>query len=178
MPISLRAVLIAAENGRKQRRIMKLGRLMPNWRFAISSCVISAMAFMALPSQAENLKGTAVVLRTLDKVTATTKDYTVSVGDKLNYGSLTVNVRHCEKRPPEDIPETYAFLQIDDRKLDGKGKSGEVERVFSGWMLASKPAVSALDHGVYDVWVLDCDVPAPVIELDEATDIPKLRIRN
>ena len=136
------------------------------------------MAFTALPSQAENLKGTAVVLRTLDKVTATTKDYTVRVGDKLNYGSLTVNVRHCEKRPPEDIPETYAFLQIDDRKLDGKGKSGEVERVFSGWMLASKPAISALDHGVYDVWVLDCDVPAPVIELDEATDIPKLRIRN
>ena len=89
-----------------------------------------------------------------------------------------MNVRHCEKRPPEDIPETYAFLQIDDRKLDGKGKSGEIERVFSGWMLASKPAVSALDHGVYDVWVLDCDVPAPVIELDDATDIPKLRIRN
>ena len=159
---------------------MKLGRQMPKGRFAISSCVMSAMAlaFTALPAQAENLKGTAVVLRTLDKVTATTKDYTVRVGDKLNYGSLTVNVRHCEKRPPEDIPETYAFLQIDDRKLDGKGKSGEVERVFSGWMLASKPAVSALDHGVYDVWVLDCDVPAPVIELDEATDIPKLRIRN
>ena len=157
---------------------MKLGRQMPKGRFTISSCVMSAMAFTALPSQAENLKGTAVVLRTLDKVTATTKDYTVRVGDKLNYGSLTVNVRHCEKRPPEDIPETYAFLQIDDRKLDGKGKSGEVERVFSGWMLASKPAVSALDHGVYDVWVLDCDVPAPVIELDDATDIPKLRIRN
>ena len=157
---------------------MKLGRLMPKGRFAISSLALSVMALTALPSQAENLKGTAVVLRTLDKVTATTKDYTVRVGDKLNYGSLTVNVRHCEKRPPEDIPETYAFLQIDDRKLDGKGKSGEIERVFSGWMLASKPAVSALDHGVYDVWVLDCDVPAPVIELDEATDIPKLRIRN
>ena len=157
---------------------MKLGRQMPKGRFAISSLALSVMALTALPSQAENLKGTAVVLRTLDKVTATTKDYTVRVGDKLNYGSLTVNVRHCEKRPPEDIPETYAFLQIDDRKLDGKGKSGETERVFSGWMLASKPAVSALDHGVYDVWVLDCDVPAPVIELDEATDIPKLRIRN
>ena len=157
---------------------MKLGRLMPKGRFAISSLALSVMALTALPSQAENLKGTAVVLRTLDKVTATTKDYTVRVGDKLHYGSLTVNVRHCEKRPPEDIPETYAFLQIDDKKLDGKGKSGETERVFSGWMLASKPAVSALDHGVYDVWVLDCDVPAPVIELDEATDIPKLRIRN
>ena len=151
---------------------------MPKGRFAIASFALSLMALAAVPVQAENLKGTAVVLRTLDKVTATTKDYTVPVGDKLTYGSLTVNVRHCEKRPPEDIPETYAFLQIDDKKLDGKGKSGETERVFSGWMLASKPAVSALDHGVYDVWVLDCDVPAPVIEPDEDAEllaIPKLR---
>jgi len=144
-------------------------------RTAISLCAIGMMAF--IPAQAENLKGTAVVLRTLDKVTATTKDYTVSVGDKLTYGSLTVNVRHCEKRPPEEIPETYAFLQIDDKKLDGKGKAGDIERIFSGWMMASKPAVSALDHGVYDVWVLDCDVPKPVIALDgeDGKAIPKLR---
>lgn len=143
-------------------------------RAAISFLALSSIMISA-PAQAENLTGTAVVLRTLDKVTATTKDYTVQVGDKLTYGSLTVNVRHCEKRPPEEIPETYAFLQIDDKKLDGKGKNGETERVFSGWMMASKPAISALDHGVYDVWVLDCDVPEPVIELDETEGIPSLR---
>jgi len=109
---------------------------------------------------AENLKGNAVVLRTLDKVTATTKDYTVKIGDKLQYGSLTVAVKHCEKKPPEDVPETYAFLQIDDLKRDGKGDDGQDVRVFSGWMLASNPAISALDHGVYDIWVIDCKVPA------------------
>lgn len=109
---------------------------------------------------AENLKGNAVVLRTLDKVTATTKDYTVRIGDELKYGSLTVAVKHCEKKPPEEVPETYAFLQIDDLKLDGKGEKGEQERVFSGWMMASNPAISALDHGVYDIWVIDCKVPA------------------
>jgi len=109
---------------------------------------------------AENLKGNAVVLRTLDKVTATTKDYTVKVGDELQYGSLTVAVKHCEKKPPEDVPETYAFLQIDDLKRDGKGDDGQDVRVFSGWMLASNPAISALDHGVYDIWVIDCKVPA------------------
>ncbi|WP_026941579.1 DUF2155 domain-containing protein [Hellea balneolensis] len=111
-------------------------------------------------AMAENLKGHAVVLRTLDKVTATTKDYTVKIGEELKYGSLTVAVKHCEKKPPEDVPETYAFLQIDDLKLDGKGDEGEQERVFSGWMLASNPAISALDHGVYDIWVIDCKVPA------------------
>ena len=109
---------------------------------------------------AGNLKGNAVVLRTLDKVTATTEDYTVRIGDELKYGSLTVVVKHCEKKPPEDVPETYAFLQIDDLKLDGKGDAGEQERVFSGWMMASNPAISALDHSVYDIWVIDCKVPA------------------
>ena len=122
--------------------------------------LILAATLLPVAAQAENLKGNAVVLRTLDKVTATTEDYTVRIGDELKYGSLTVAVKHCEKKPPEDVPETYAFLQIDDLKLDGKGDAGKQERVFSGWMLASNPAISALDHSVYDIWVIDCKVPA------------------
>lgn len=106
---------------------------------------------------AANIEGDSVVLRTLDKVTATTKDYKVTIGESLNYGSLRVDVKHCEKKPPEDIPETFAFLQIFDKKTDGMGESTEPEKVFSGWMLASKPAISALDHPVYDVWVIACN---------------------
>ncbi|WP_409432127.1 DUF2155 domain-containing protein [Litorimonas sp. RW-G-Af-16] len=118
------------------------------------------LAGLSSPALAANIDGTAVVLRTLDKVTATTKDYTVKVGDTLNYGSLTIEVAHCEKRPPEEIPETFAFLKIFDTRLDGKGTSVEpTEPIFSGWMFASNPAVSALDHGVYDVWVLRCNTP-------------------
>ena len=119
---------------------------------------LAGLAFAA-PAQADNLTGNAVVLRTLDKVTATTKDYTVKVGNELKYGSLTVAVKHCEKKPPEEVPETYAFLQITDKKLDGKGEDGEDEKLFSGWMMASNPAISALDHAVYDIWVIDCKVP-------------------
>jgi len=123
-------------------------------------------ACISVPAQADNLKGTAVVLRTLDKVTATTKDYTVKLGDVLEYGSLSIDAVHCEKRPPEEPPETYAFLKIKNMKLDGKGADGELETLFSGWMFASRPAVSALDHGVYDVWVIDCKVPAPKLDLN------------
>ena len=130
-------------------------------RALIALTAFGSIAFaVSLPAQAENIKGNAVILRTLDKVTATTKDYTVRIGEDLKYGSLTVAVKHCEKRPPEDVPETYAFLQIDDLKLDGKGSDGQPDRIFSGWMMASNPAISALDHGVYDVWVIDCKVPA------------------
>ena len=123
------------------------------------TALVFAVPLICGAASAENLKGNAVVLRTLDKVTATTKDYTVRIGNELTYGSLTVAVKHCEKKPPEDVPETYAFLQIDDLKLDGKGDKGEKVRVFSGWMLASNPAISALDHSVYDIWVIDCKVP-------------------
>lgn len=131
-------------------------------RKALKALIISAVLMPAFcgTAMAQNLKGNAVVLRTLDKVTATTQDYTVKIGDELEYGSLTVAVKHCEKKPPEDVPETYAFLQIDDLKRDGKGQDGKKERVFSGWMLASNPAISALDHSVYDIWVIDCKVPA------------------
>ena len=103
------------------------------------------------------MQGKHVILRTLDKVTAITEDYRVAVGDELRYGSLTISVKNCQKTPPEEIPETYAFIQIDDLTLDSERETDKQERVFSGWMLSSSPAISALDHSVYDVWVLDCN---------------------
>ncbi len=127
---------------------------MRKFLLAITS-VISAL-LLAISANAANLVGEKVVLRALDKVTATTEDFTVNVGDSLKYGSLEIKVRHCEKRPPEETPEVYAFLQIFDMRSDGNGKNTESEKLFSGWMFASSPALSALDHAVYDIWVLDC----------------------
>ena len=128
-------------------------------RIVLASALFLSVATAA---QAKNLIGDAVVLRTLDKVTAKTQDVTVKVGDVLEYGSLSIDVKHCEKRPPEEIPETFVFVQIDDRRLDGDGEESEAERVYSGWMLGSNPAKAALDHPVYDVWVIDCNTPAPL----------------
>ena len=122
---------------------------------------------MAMPALAENIKGDLAVVRALDKVTATTKDYTVAVGETLKYGSLEITIRHCEKRPPEETPETFVFLQVlepgkkadknveklhDDDVLEEKDPT----KLFSGWMFASSLALSSLEHPVYDIWVLDC----------------------
>ena len=113
-----------------------------------------------------NLVGEAVQLRALDKVTARTFDYTVELGETLEFGSLTIHARHCEVAPPPALPEPYAFLQIDDRRLDADAQDeGAVERIFSGWMFKSRPAISALDHRVYDVWVIDCKIP-PKLDSD------------
>ena len=66
-------------------------------------------------------------------------------------GALEITVRACDKRPPEEPPESAAYLEIVERKVNEEPKT-----VFSGWMFASSPAVSALEHPVYDIWVLDC----------------------
>ncbi len=100
--------------------------------------------------------GSIVVLRGLDKVTARTRDFEIAIGESYEFGALNITAHYCRKRPPEETPETYAFLQIIDRRTDGFGVDIEGEQVFSGWMFASLPAQNPLEHPVYDVWVIDC----------------------
>lgn len=145
---------------------MKLGRLAT--KMLRKAAILSLLALPVLASadvREPNLIGEAVELRALDKVTARTFDYTVPIGETLEFGSLTIHARHCEKTPPTALPETYAFLQIDDRRLteDGNEEADEGARVFSGWMFGSRPAISALDHRVYDVWVVGCVTPNPAL---------------
>ena len=100
--------------------------------------------------------GSIVVLRGLDKVTARTRDFEVTIGETVNFGAFAITPHYCRRRPPEETPETYAFLEIRDRRTDGFGVDTDGEEIFSGWMFASRPAQNPLEHPVYDVWVIDC----------------------
>ena len=93
----------------------------------------------------------AAVLQGLDKITARVSKVTIGVDDIGTYGTLRITVRACRKRPPTETPESAAYLEITDQK---PGESPVA--LFSGWMFASSPALNALEHPVYDVWVLDC----------------------
>ncbi len=90
-------------------------------------------------------------LQTLDKVTGRVRTLEAPVEREVMLGTLSVVVRACRKRPPEEPPESAAYLDVVERK------SGEqAQSVFRGWMFASAPAVSAMDHPVYDIWVVGC----------------------
>lgn len=91
------------------------------------------------------------VLQGLDKITARISTFDAPLGDLVTFGSLSIRVHACHKRPPEEPPESAAFLEVIDDRPDS-----DPIPVFSGWMFASSPALSALEHAVYDVWVLDC----------------------
>lgn len=93
----------------------------------------------------------AVRLRALDKITARTVSFEVEVGKTVKFGDIYIRPQTCKEPPPIEEPESSAFLQIWEQPEEASAKW-----IFSGWMFASSPALSAMDHPVYDVWVLDC----------------------
>jgi len=105
-----------------------------------------------------------VVLRTIDKVSARTHTFEIPVDKTVKFGaSLFIKVRACRKSQPVDKPESASFLQIWERKPHEE-KPGWV---FSGWMFASNPAISAMDHPVYDVWVIECKNDTAAVKPNE-----------
>ncbi len=111
--------------------------------------VPSAAAAVDLPFR-------TAVLRGLDKITARVRTFTVPVGETVRFGTLEIRALACFRAPPVEPPEAAAFLTID--AVDpGRPR----RRAFSGWMFASSPSLSALEHPVYDVWLLDCRDPLP-----------------
>ncbi|MEP0337769.1 MAG: DUF2155 domain-containing protein [Alphaproteobacteria bacterium] len=95
-----------------------------------------------------------VILQGLDKVTARVSTLEARVGEVVRFGTLEIIARSCDKRPPEEPPESAAFVDIWEIRPGEPAIS-----LFRGWMFASSPALNALEHPVYDIWVLDCVEP-------------------
>ena len=94
----------------------------------------------------------SIRMRSLDKITARTLTFDAQVGTTIKFGDIYIKIQSCRKPPPVEKSEAAAFLQI----WQNDKKTKEARWVYSGWMFASSPALSAMDHPVYDVWVIDC----------------------
>lgn len=145
-------------------------------RRALAALGAAALTAVAAPAHAIQME--EAVLQGLDKITARISTIKVAVGETVSFGSLQITLSACDKRPPEETPESAAFLQV----VEQKPGEQPVTR-FSGWMFASSPALSAMEHPVYDLWVLDCSsgeaatpeqTPAPEAPpaAPESTDLP------
>ncbi len=108
---------------------------------------------LSLIPPAAAISGKSVVLQGLDKVTARVQTFEAQIGETVSFGTLRITVRACDRTPPTEPPESAAFLDIYE------AKQGEAQiDLFHGWMFASSPALNALEHPVYDVWVLECKI--------------------
>lgn len=115
-------------------------------------------AIQGEPGYAPDVEHQVAILQGLDKITARISPIYATLGLPTYFGSLEIVVRTCRETPPTEPPESAAFIEV--RELPPQAdREREPEMLFSGWMFASSPAVSALEHAVYDVWVVDCEEP-------------------
>ena len=121
------------------------------WLLAIGLVVV----WSTDAAPAEMIAEPVAALQGLDKITARVSDFDARIGQPVRFGNLSIRVRACEKNPPEEPPESAAFLEIDTIR---PGQAAV--REFSGWMFAQSPALASLEDPVYDVIVLDCKAPS------------------
>lgn len=125
--------------------------------FAIAA-ICSTCAMIGTASSALDYRPAPIAqLQGLDKITARISTFEVPVGRAATFGTLEIRVDACYRTPPEERPESATFLDIADIRDDGNGTR---TKLFSGWMFASSPGLSALEHPVYDVWLKECLDPA------------------
>jgi hypothetical protein len=97
----------------------------------------------------ETARGTGAKLRGLDKITGQTREIDLASGQSVDFGRLQVSLSECRFPASDPSADAYAELTITDQRAN--------RQVFAGWMIASTPALSALDDSRYDVWVVSCD---------------------
>jgi len=92
--------------------------------------------------------GRGAVLRGLDKVNGQTVDVELRSGETGAVFGLDVRLADCRFPINNPTGDAFAFLTVREK--------GKEDIWFEGWMIASSPALSALDHARFDVWVLRC----------------------
>ena len=130
--------------------------------FAKTLVPLLGLAFFGLAggAKAQPIANPVATFAGLDKITGRITRFDVYIDETVLFGALEITPRACYNRPPTEAQRVSAFLEVDQRSLTGVSK-----RIFTGWMFADSPALNAVDHAIYDVWLLECktstDVPPP-----------------
>ena len=91
------------------------------------------------------------LLRGLDKVTGATTDFELKAGESARFGRITIELGQCRYPAEDPASNAYGWVTVRDDLASAP--------VFQGWMIASSPALNALDHQRYDVWLIRCNIP-------------------
>ena len=106
----------------------------------------------------QRMSNPTAVFSGLDKITGRITSFDAAIGETVQFGALQVTARACYSRPPTETPLTDGFVEVDEVTLQG-----EVRRIFTGWMFAASPGLHAVEHPIYDVWLVDCKGAAQAV---------------
>lgn len=132
----------------------------------MKNLVLGAFALLAIasPLRAENKSNPLAVFAGLDKIMGVTTNFESKIGEAKQFGGLIVKADVCYTAPITEDPKTVAFVEVDEAKTDGTRI-----RIFSGWMFAESPGLNAVEHPIYDVWLVGCrdpNAPPPPVEAE------------
>lgn len=105
----------------------------------------------AMSAYADDIAMNMARMQAMDKVTGHVTEIDVPVGGIANFGSFSILARKCVTHSPEETPEDTAFIDVVDNY-----ESENPVNIFKGWMFSSTPSLSAVEHPIYDVWLLKC----------------------
>ena len=116
--------------------------------FCLLAGLMPGAARATVPTQDQPV----AIVRALDKMTARVEEIELPVGHTVQFATLSILAHSCRVTLPEETPpESAAYLEIGEIKPGAQDKP-----VFQGWMFASSPALSAMEHPVYDIWLTGC----------------------
>jgi hypothetical protein len=104
----------------------------------------------------QRISNPTAVFSGLDKITGRIFPFEAAIDETVQFGALQVTPRACYTRPPTEPQNTTGFVVVDEITLDSK-----VRRIFTGWMFAASPGLNAVEHAIYDVWLVDCKQGTP-----------------
>lgn len=121
---------------------------------------VAGSCMATVPAQAARIENAVAVFSGLDKITGRITEFDVYINETVQFGALQVTPRVCYSRDDTEAQHVDAFVQVDEITLDRR-----IRKLFSGWMFADSPALNAIEHPIYDVWLKDCKqtstVPKP-----------------
>ena len=122
----------------------------------------AAVGFALTPvsSEAARIENPVAAFSGIDKITGRITNFDVYIGETVQFGALQVTPKVCYSRDDTEAQKVTSFVEVDEITLDRK-----IRRIFTGWMFADSPGLNAVEHPVYDVWLVECkaksDVPPP-----------------
>lgn len=105
-------------------------------------------------------------LRFLDRLNGSVEVFELGKGNSTKLKTLNITLDSCFVPADDGASDAVAFLDIQDEREDEPG--------FKGWMIASSPALNALEHPRYDVWVISCTNETKT-QLSENPNLPPNR---
>jgi hypothetical protein len=129
------------------------------WAWAIPVVGLAAAASLTLAGRADaaRLENPVAEFAGIDKITGRITTFDVYVNETVQFGALQVTPKVCYSRDETEAQKIDAFIEVDEITLDRK-----IRRIFSGWMFADSPALNAVEHPIYDVWLTGCKVKSEV----------------